>query len=644
MPSHHAPIKEVLGQKGLLSRSIKGFEYRPSQLQMALLIMDAILERKPAIIEAGTGTGKTFGYLVPAILSGKKTVISTGTKNLQEQIYFKDLPLILKATKRRVNAMMMKGRKNYLCLFRYHQFFSASSPSEPGQSIIRKRLEEWMATSIFADRQELSWLKDDDPLWDAISASHEQCLGSSCLHVDECYLNALRRSAIHADIIIVNHHLFFADLMVKKGGFGEIIPRFQLVIFDEAHGIEDVATSYLGESLSTNQLIDFARDLDKETRTLGRRHGKRLRDQAGSIVVGAEDLRALFKGLDQKGRITDEVWKVAEEGPLRLIREGMGHMLGERGSSSVEESDHLKALFSRAESLYRRLQEILSSRNGNWLRWYEKRKKTLILHVSPLNISRDMNELLYAKVSRIVFTSATLSTNRNFDYFRSRLGLQADVLEEIYPSHFDFGRQTLMFVPKDVPQPNSPRFCEAIANTIKKILRITSGRALILFTSHHNLDLVHQLISKDIPYRVFKQGDAPKTLLLEKFRQDTHSVLMATGSFWQGVDVPGETLSCLIIDKLPFDSPADPLVSARIDSMRERGGNPFLEYQLPSAIIALKQGLGRLIRNSSDRGMMCIMDKRILTSGYGPAFLESLPDMPLSRDLEEVGGFFERAP
>lgn len=643
MLSHHAAIKEILGQKGLLSQSVEGFEHRQSQLQMALLIMDAIQERKPAIIEAGTGTGKTFGYLVPAILSGKKTVISTGTKNLQEQIYFKDLPLILKATKRRVNAMMMKGRKNYLCLFRYHQFLSAPSLSEPGQSIIRKRLEEWMATSIFADRQELSWLKDDDPLWDAVSSSHEQCLGSSCLHVDECYLNALRRSAIHADIIIVNHHLFFADLMVKKGGFGEIIPRFQLVVFDEAHGIEDVATSYFGESLSTNQLIELARDLDKETKSLGRRHRKRLQNQSGSIVVGAEDLRSLFEGLGQKGRITEEIWNVAEKGPLRHIREGMEHILGER-ESSVKESDHLKFLFSRAEALNQRLQEILSSRDGNWLRWYEKRKKTLILHVSPLDISQNMNELLYGKVSRIVFTSATLSTNRNFDYFRSRLGLRGEIMEEIYPSHFDFRRQTLMFVPRDVPHPNSPRFCEAIAHRIKAILRITSGRALILFTSHHNLDIVHQLISRDIPYKVLKQGDAPKTLLLEEFRHDTHSVLMATGSFWQGVDVPGEALSCLIIDKLPFDSPADPLVSARIESIREGGGNPFIEYQLPSAIIALKQGLGRLIRNSADRGIMCIMDNRILTSSYGSAFLESLPDMPLSHDLEDIGRFFEEIP
>ncbi|MBW1998556.1 MAG: ATP-dependent DNA helicase [Deltaproteobacteria bacterium] len=643
MTEPYAAIERILGKGGVLSSSLNNFEYRPSQLQMALAIMDSIQGKKPVIIEAGTGTGKTYGYLVPALLSGKKTVISTGTKNLQEQIYLKDLPVILKSTGKSAKAMMMKGRKNYLCLYRYHQYFSATSGSIPIQKEIRNRLERWITETLFADREELSWLKDDDPLWDDISSSHEQCLGNTCPHVDECFLNALRRSAVTADMIIVNHHLFFADLMVKKGGFGEIIPRFQLLIFDEAHGIEDIATSYFGESLSTNQLMEFTTDLDKETRVLHKKLRERLLYQKASIMVGAENLRAFFEGREQKGRISQETWHRIEEGPLRAIMEGLKHIAAELADRDLD-SKNLMVLSSRADALNQRLLQMLSSHDANWLRWYEKRKKTLVIHVSPLDISSTMNELLYEKVSRIVFTSATLSTNRNFDYFRSRLGLQGDILEEIYPSHFDFTKQTLMFVPRDIPSPSSPRFCEAIAVVIKNILGLTSGRALILFTSHRNLDLVWQLISRDIPYTVFKQGDAPRTLLLEKFRRDTNSVLMATGSFWQGVDVPGDALSCLIIDKLPFDSPADPLVSARIESIREKGRNPFIEYQLPSAIIALKQGLGRLIRNSSDRGIICILDNRLLTSNYGPTFLNSLPDMHLSHDLGEIRRFFQGSP
>ena len=633
------PIEEILGPSGLLALSLKDFEFRFSQVQMAQLIRRAMNEEAPCIIEAGTGTGKTIGYLVPLILSGKKAVISTGTKNLQEQIFFKDIPLLSKAIGHDIDAMLMKGRKNYLCLHRYHQYFSRFPAMRPDQKRIRKRLDAWLKRTEFADRAELGWMRDDDPLWDAISSTSEQCLGSECLHSEDCYLNSLRRSAAQARIIIVNHHLFFADLMVKKGGFGEIIPRFQALLFDEAHSIEEIATTYLGLSLSTHQLLEFASDLDREMKNLQMAEYGEVARHLDQVRTGAELLRQMFSGAGDRGRLDEETLGLVREGPARTIREGLRHV---QGASDVvaHKATSFQAFLNRAAELAGRLEEILSFRQPGWLIWYENRKKVLVLHASPLDISESMKELLYQKVRAMVFTSATLATGGNFDYFRGRVGLDAGVLEGIYPSHFDFEKQTLLYVPKDLPLPNDPIFGTRIAERIIELLRISAGRALVLFTSYHNLNRVYDLLTGKVPYMIYKQGDAPRSALLEAFKSDTHSVLLATGSFWEGVDVPGEALSCLIIDKLPFDSPGEPLVAARIESLRSGGENPFMKYQLPSAIIALKQGLGRLIRNSSDRGILSVLDARLLTSRYGRFFLESLPQMPLTHDLESVSQFF----
>ncbi|UCF56994.1 MAG: ATP-dependent DNA helicase [Deltaproteobacteria bacterium] len=633
------PIQDILGPDGLIARSLEEFEFRASQIQMACLIEKAVQKKIQAIVEAGTGTGKTLGYLVPLVLSGKKAVISTGTKNLQEQIFFKDIPLLAKATGLKVDSMLMKGRKNYLCLHRYFQYFSGPSLLRPDQAEVRKRIEKWLGKTEFADRSELAWMRDDDLLWDSISSTSDQCLGSECMHMDDCYLNALRKKAAQSKIIIVNHHLFFADLMVKKGGFGEIIPRFQVVIFDEAHSIEEIATSYFGESLSTNQLMELVNDLEKETKNLQKRVEKNLTRHLDLLKTGSEHLRELLTDSDDKGRLNDEALEVINMGPVHDIRKGLNYIYEKSGLKELKNAS-LQAYATRAGELDQRLERVLSFSDPDRLNWYEKRKKGVVLHASPLDISQHMKEFLYQKGRTTVFTSATLSANGNFDYFRSRVGLSEDVLEGIYPSDFHFEKQTLMYIPKDLPPPTNPDFGPRAAERILDILKITSGRALVLFTSYHNLNLVHQLLNGKIPYTTFKQGEAPRSLLLEEFRRDTHSVLLATGSFWQGVDVPGEALSCLIIDKLPFDSPGDPLVAGRIESIRAHGGNPFMEYQLPSAIISLKQGLGRLIRNASDRGILSILDIRMITSRYGRFFFDSLPQIPLSHELADLGQFF----
>jgi len=624
-------IEHILGKGGPLARSSMDFEFRPAQVQMALLISEALRNHTQAIIEAGTGTGKTMGYLVPVIISNKKCVISTGTKTLQEQIFFKDIPFISEATGLKVDSFMMKGRRNYLCLHRYHQYFSLPSLLETERDKLRERFEGWLKKTEFGDRAELPWLADDDPLWEAISSSSDQCQGTECIHREDCFLNSLRRRAAQAEIIIVNHHLFFADIMVKKGGFGEIIPRFQAAVFDEAHKIEETATTYFGVNLSTGQLVDFVKDVEKEAEESSDKDKNEIKKHLNIIRNCVIQIQAFFPQSDEKGRLEEEELLRIHEGPSADIRNGLNYIRQRFG----------QAVSARAEDLRRSLEMIFSSNDPNQLNWYEKSRKGMIFHTSPLDISGSMRELLYDKVKTIVFTSATLSTNGKFDYVRSRLGISENALEGIYPSHFNFKTQTLMYVPKDLPAPNSIDFALQVAKRIIEILKITSGRALVLFTSYFNLNIVNQLINGRMPYTVYRQGDAPKSILLEKFRQDTHSVLLATGSFWQGVDVPGETLSCLIIDKLPFESPGDPLVAARIKSIDSRGGNPFMEYQLPSAIISLKQGLGRLIRKSSDRGLLAVLDVRILVSRYGHFFFDSLPEMTMSHEMEDIRRFFQ---
>lgn len=639
MPKPAETIESILGPDGKLARFIQGFEFRPSQVEMAHVAARAIDNHMPALIEAGTGTGKTFGYLVPAVLSKKKCVISTGTKNLQEQIYHKDIPLLQKVTGRPIDAVMMKGRENYLCLHRYHQYSPQASLLKTSPSEKLRKLQQWLKRTVYGDRGEIPWLADDDTLWTHVSCTSDQCLGTSCAFLDDCFLGRLRSRAARARIIVVNHYLFFADLKVKEAGFGEIIPRFQVAVFDEAHTIEEIATTYFGDSLSTRQLTELMGDLKRACSKIRDLSMRELGHRLDSIHAGCERLNGELDPYEEKGRMEPEFLLTLNRGPARDISRALRAVYDDPDFKNRVNGE-LRPLLDRARELDRLLEEIFRKRDGNWLNWYEKRKQSITFYASPLNISATLNDLLYDNVQSVLFTSATLSTNGTFEFIRGRLGLPESTLQDICPSHFDFQTQTLFYIPNRLPPPNATYFARDAAREMVRILERTRGRALILFTSYHNLNRVYGILRQRLSYVIFRQGDAPRSVLLRQFSEDIHSVLLATGAFWQGVDVPGEALSCLIIDKLPFDSPGDPLVAARIDAIRRQGGNAFMAYQVPSAIITFKQGIGRLIRKRSDRGVLSILDVRILTSRYGRFFLESLPPITVTHDISAIDRFF----
>jgi len=641
MGSMESEIEKILGPGGKLAQRLEGFEVRESQIEMARLIARALEDKVCAVVEAGTGTGKTLGYLVPIVLSGKKAVVSTGTKNLQEQIFRKDIHLLSDTIGSDIDVVMMKGRKNYLCLYRYHQFTLQPSLVQDQKEKLKQALDAWIQKTEFADRSELSCLREDDPVWEALSCSSEQCLGLDCMFYNECFLNRLRSRAAEARLIIVNHHLFFADLKVKKTGFAEIIPRFQVAVFDEAHDVEEIAVTYFGETLSTRQLIEFATDVQKELEAMDKGAGRSLNKPLDNIRSAAEELRGFFFGRGERGPVEAEELSAIRNTVGRKVLDALkavGLFIEENRGESLA----LPGLAVRAQSLAEKIDEVTKDRDSGWLVWFEQRKKSLVMHASPLDISQQMKDSLFDRIKSVIFTSATISTGGTFGYIRSRLGIEEDALEGLYPSHFDFSHQALMYIPNDLPLPADNQFPFLAAQRISDILELTSGRALVLFTSYQNLNIVFEALQDKLPFSMYRQGDVPRSALLAEFSKDIHSVLFATGSFWQGVDVPGEALSCLIIDKLPFDSPTDPIVAARIKAIRARGGNPFIEYQVPSAIISLRQGLGRLIRKRSDRGVMAILDKRILTHKYGEFFLKSLPPIPITNRLEDIGKFFEK--
>lgn len=626
-------MEEVLGHRGILAEGLDSYEYRPQQVEMAEAIWRALHEGGDLIVEAGPGTGKTFAYLIPAIYSGHKVVISTGTKNLQEQLFFKDIPLLREIIPIKFTVAYMKGRENYLCRRRFGIFMRQPLFRALEEASFFKEVSAWAAQTKTGDRSELGGVPDDFSAWAEICCSRDHCLGMECPDHKRCFLTRMRQAAAAAQVVVVNHHLFFADLAIRDVG-GEVIPRYKRVIFDEAHQLEEVITAYFGLAVSNYRVEELARDINRESAT----EKRSLVDLQGAV----DDLRGkgaqlftLFQG--------EERYRLREMDPMvfSLLSDITRCLSALRTILSKRPpSDDIDALIHRTEALGGDLEFILSQGDPEYVYWCENKGRGVFLRASPIDVWPELNRRLYPRLETMVFTSATLSTQGGFDYFRERLGLQ-DAEELILPSPFDIQQQVVIYLPGGLPEPNSPAFQQAAAREIEAILGITKGRAFILFTSYKNMREVYGFLKGRLPYRLLIQGEGPKHYLLEEFKSDVSSVLFATGSFWEGVDVPGEALSCVIIDKLPFDPPTEPVTQARIERITSQGGNPFYHYQVPAAIITLKQGLGRLIRSTEDRGVLSILDSRILTKEYGKLFLQSLPPAPVVQKREEIKRVFE---
>jgi ATP-dependent DNA helicase DinG len=652
-------LHEFFAPGGLLARSSLPYEYRPGQLEMAKAVERALGERRHLIVEAGTGTGKTLAYLLPALRTGQRVIISTGTKALQDQLYFRDVPF-LETLVGELRVCYMKGRANYLC--RHKLSALRNQPILSGLEEIDqyRQISEWEQTTESGDRAELSGMPESSALWQKLDARTEACLGSTCPDYRRCFITEMRRKALESDIIIVNHHLFFADLAVKREAAGApdagILPEAAAVVFDEAHELEDVASSYFGLSVSNIRFEELARDSDVLLR------GKEGAESLPAITQQLRDrARMFFAGLPMSGDgrqpFVGREEFLETEGDLYLaVRATLQRLEAEMGEMKADEAPGLR---KRVARLRTELEFLLESSASNMVFWMERRisaggssersaargafraqSRTTFLQATPIDVSELLFELVFDQIPTVVLTSATLTVQGGFEHIRKRLGL-SEARELVVPSHFKYGEQALLYLPPEMPDPRDAGFPEAAARCIQRVLEITHGRAFCLFTSYAQMRDLYERLLPVLDFPILLHGTAPRKALLEQFRETPNAVLFGTSSFWQGVDVQGEALSCVIIDRLPFAVPSDPVVSARMKAIEENGGKPFFDYQVPTAVLTLKQGFGRLIRSLEDRGVLVLLDPRVRTKRYGQTFLASLPPYRMTATITDVEEFFE---
>jgi ATP-dependent DNA helicase DinG len=647
------------------------FEARSGQVEMASAVARVFEQGGVLLAEAGTGTGKTLAYLVPAILSRERVLISTGTKNLQEQIFFKDIPALREALGIPFTATYMKGRGNYVCLHKLDQLSEGAAGNGPAShDVFLPIIREWSSRTETGDRAELQDLPEDLAFWNEVSATADTCLGTECQQYDACFVTRMRQRAAESDVVIVNHHLLCADAAVRQGNYGEVIPAFSRVILDEAHQLEDIATQYFGFSVSNYRFDELARDVERLT--IADRKAKdeiakaleKLRNHARAFftelafahrgdgrVKNEERVRATKESLgrtfDSAALLTGALDLVeANLALLKPIRQKADAPYGDGDTTDAggfrDEEDvatDAATMARRAGQLRDELRFLLRGGDDEYVYFVEFRGRGIFLRAAPIDVSTIVRERLLDRMKTTVLTSATLTVDGAFDYVRERLGIhEADEIR--LPSEFDFRTQAILYLPQRMPDPRDDNFAVAASREVIAILRRTHGRAFVLFTSYATMRAVQAMAEMALDYPIFAQGTAPRSQLLNQFRETPHAVLFATSSFWQGVDVVGEALSCVIVDKLPFASPGDPILSARIDAIRARGGDPFGEYQVPLAILALQQGLGRLIRHRRDRGVLAVLDPRLRTKGYGRRFIASLPPAPIVHDLDRIEEFF----
>ncbi len=650
-PGLETRVAEALADDGALARAMPAFEPRPGQRRMAAAAARVLETGGVLLAEAGTGTGKTLAYLVPAILSGQRVLVSTGTKNLQDQIFYKDLPDLRNALGVDFRATYMKGRGNYLCLHRFEtaRAEAAGSLLPLAERTVIHQLAEWADRTETGDRAEIEDLPDNLAIWNDVAATSENCIGTECPAYQECFVTQMRQRAAESDVVIVNHHLLCADAAVRQSAYGEVIPACAIAVIDEAHQLEDVATQYFGTAVSNHRLDELYHD----GRRLAAGDAPAVELEEASVpelldlLDGVRNDAHLFFGslapaaaAGERTRVTaDTLSGVAE--PARRL----GRRLGDLAAASSRlagrsGSTDLAALGRRAEELRTQLAFLQAADDPAYVYFVERRGRGLFLRAAPIDVSGIIRELLIERMESAILTSATLTVDESFAYLRGRLGI-ADATELRLPSEFDYREQAVLYLPREMPPPNHPRFTAAVAREVEALLRITDGRAFVLFTSYANLRDVHARLDPTLPYPLLVQGASPRSVLLREFRATPNAVLLATSSFWQGVDVAGDALSCVVIDKLPFASPGDPLTAARMEQIDADGGNPFSDYQVPLAILTLLQGIGRLLRHRTDRGVLALLDPRLRTKGYGRRFLDSLPPAPVTHDLAHVTRFFD---
>ncbi|MCV9877314.1 ATP-dependent DNA helicase [Brenneria izbisi] len=624
---------------GALARAISGFKPREPQRQMAQAVVQAIHGKQALVVEAGTGTGKTYAYLAPALRSDKKVIISTGSKALQDQLYSRDLPTVAKALKYQGKLALLKGRSNYLCIERLEQQSLAGGELSAELLSELVRLRGWSSATTEGDIATCDGVAEDSQIWPLVTSTNDNCLGSDCPHYKDCFVVKARRKAMDADIVVVNHHLYLADMVVKESGFAELIPESEVVIFDEAHQIPDIASQYFGQQLSSRQLLDLAKDIIIAYRTEVR-DAQQLQKSADRLSQSTQDFRLALGDPGFRGNLRDVLGQPHLQRALVLLDDAL-ELCYDVAKLSLGRSALLDAAFERA-TLYRsRLQRLRDVQQPGYSYWYECNSRHFVLALTPLSVADRFRELMKEKPAAWIFTSATLSVNEQLTHFTERLGLDA-ANTLLLPSPFDYASQALLCVPRYLPQTNQPGAARKLAGLLRPLIEANQGRCFMLCTSHQMMRDLAAEFRATLTLPVLLQGETGKAQLLSQFVSAGNALLVATSSFWEGVDVRGDALSCVIIDKLPFTSPDDPLLKARIEDCRLRGGEPFDDVQLPDAVITLKQGVGRLIRDTDDRGVLVICDSRLVMRPYGEVFLNSLPPAPRTREMAQAIEFLTR--
>jgi ATP-dependent DNA helicase DinG len=638
-------LASVFSETGALAQVVPGFRARQGQLEMAEAIKKVIQNQSVIVAEAGTGTGKTFAYLVPALLSGGKVIISTGTKTLQDQLFGRDIPTVRDALKVPVTVALLKGRANYVCHHHLERAKDDGRLPTRDDVVYLARIESFARISNTGDRADLAEVPENAGVWPLVTSTRDNCLGSQCEHYDKCFVMKARKQALESDVVVVNHHLFFADVMLRDEGVAEILPACNTVIFDEAHQLPETASLFFGQSVSTTQLVDLARDARIEAATSAK-DAAELPVMASALEKAARDLRLAFEdsgtrlpavALRNRKTVTEALATATEK--LTDLAETL--------HAQAARSEGLTQCFERADGLRAQLAGWREDKDASLVRWVEVFHQSVQFNATPLSIAEIFRKQVEAQAKAWIFTSATLSVNGNFAHYVNELGIESAQTES-WASPFDFANQGLLYVPQQLPEPNTPDYTRAVVEAALPAVEASRGRAFLLFTSLRAMREAHGLLTEEFKrrgwdYPLLVQGEGSRTELLMRFRELGNAVLIGSQSFWEGIDVRGDALSLVMIDKLPFAPPDDPVLSARIEKINAEGRNAFMEYQLPRAVISLKQGAGRLIRDETDRGVLMICDPRLISKSYGKRIWRSLPPMTRSRDIADVAAFFGEA-